>query len=171
MIEIKRVYRETLPAHRLIGKRYTEADREGGGFGAKWGEWFQKGWFEPLEKLGPLEGVENGYLGFMTHSDNEFAYWIGLFFAPGTEAPEGYEALDLPESDIGTCWIYGSEENGEIYGEEPCNMCGRMITENGWVVRTDLPCGSAFAERYQCPRFTQKDEHGKVTLDYFFYIK
>ncbi len=42
--EIIKVYKEHLPSLRLIGKRYTEADRVGS-FGHKWGEWFENGLF------------------------------------------------------------------------------------------------------------------------------
>ena len=54
MAEIIKTLKENLPALRLIGKRYTNADRdEYGGYGAKWSEWGNNNWFEPLEKLGP----------------------------------------------------------------------------------------------------------------------
>jgi len=32
-IEVKKVYKEHFPALRFIGKRYTNDDRSGGGFG------------------------------------------------------------------------------------------------------------------------------------------
>ena len=54
MAEIIKCYKEHLPVLRLIGKRYTDSDRISGSFGAKWGEWFQNGWFAEIEKLGPL---------------------------------------------------------------------------------------------------------------------
>jgi len=36
-----------------------------GGFGHKWGEWFENGWFGILEKIGESQDIENGYLGFL----------------------------------------------------------------------------------------------------------
>lgn len=54
--------------------------------------------------------------------DEEFEYWIGMFFPEGTSVPENYEYADIPWGFIGTCWIYGGEDKGEIYGEEPHNM-------------------------------------------------
>ena len=49
MITILKTQREVLPAAKLIGKRYTDADRDdSGGFGVQWGQWFANHWFEPL---------------------------------------------------------------------------------------------------------------------------
>jgi hypothetical protein len=47
--EIIKTYKEHFPAIRLIGKRYTDADRANGSFGAQWAEWHVNGWFDPLE--------------------------------------------------------------------------------------------------------------------------
>ena len=85
---------EYLPSLRFIGKRYTNADRIGG-FGHKWGEWFAS-----LEKLGELQDIENGYIGFMrcdfSSIENTFEYWIGMFLPENTEAPVGFAFIDLP---------------------------------------------------------------------------
>ena len=52
--QIIKAYKEHFPALRLIGKRYTNADRDaGGGYGDKWHEWHQNGWLAEMEKLGP----------------------------------------------------------------------------------------------------------------------
>lgn len=81
--EIIKVYKEHLPSLRFAGKCYTNAGRVGG-FGHKWEQWFENGWFEQLEKLGESKDVENGYLGFMRcngmDAENTFEYWIGMFF-------------------------------------------------------------------------------------------
>jgi hypothetical protein len=94
MAEIIKVYKEHLPALRFIGKRYTENDRVNGGYGHKWGEWFQNNWFSPLEKSGSAGDIENGYLGFMRCYPN-FEYWIGVFLPPDTNIPEGYDFIDI----------------------------------------------------------------------------
>jgi hypothetical protein len=167
MIEIIKVYKESFPSLRLIGKQYTHSDRGAdGSFGNKWGEWFGKGYFKTLEELGSLPENEGAYVGCMRCAD-KFEYWIGMFFPEGTTVPEGYEYTDIPSGDIGTCWIYGCEDNGEIYGQEPHNMCTSKIIEAGWRFEED----SWFFERYNCPRFTTPDENGKVILDYSIYLK
>jgi hypothetical protein len=165
--EIVKVYREHLPSLRLIGKCYTDSDRVEGGFGAKWGEWFKNGWFEEIEKLDVLPGNGNAYLGVMRCSNNCFEYWIGMFFLAGTPVPDGYDFVDITEGDIATCWIYGKEANGELYGLEPHNMCMDKIANQGWKLQ-DNPW---LFERYNCPRFTTPDEKGNVILDYCVYIK
>ena len=48
MTEIVKVFRERVPAARLIGKRYSMAEE---GAASHWGEWFENGWFLPLEML------------------------------------------------------------------------------------------------------------------------
>lgn len=167
MPEIIKVYRESLPALRLIGKKYTDNDRgPSGGFGHKWGEWFSKGYFNTLEQLGPLPENGDAYLGCMRCA-GEFEYWIGMFFAAGTPVPDGFMYADIPSGDIATCWIYGREDNGELYGSNPHNMCMEKVQEAGWQVVQD----AWFFERYNCPRFTTPDEKGNVILDYCIYVK
>ncbi|HHY83353.1 MAG TPA: GyrI-like domain-containing protein [Clostridiales bacterium] len=167
MAEVIKVYKESLPALRLIGKRYTNNDRDQyGSYGAKWGEWFQNGWFEILESLGSLPENEGAYLGCMRCID-EFEYWIGMFFPENTPVPDDFSYIDIPKGDIAVCWVYGREDNGEIYGEQPHNMCLEKIKESGWEL-ADYPW---FIERYNCPRFTTPDEKGNVILDYCAYLK
>jgi hypothetical protein len=167
MTEIIKVYKESLPSLRLIGKRYTHSDRNAyGSFSNKWGEWFENGYFKPLEELGSLPENEGAYVGCMRCA-GEFEYWIGMFFPKDTPVPEGYMYADIPAGDIGTCWIYGREDNGEIYGEEPHNKCMSKVMEEGWKLADNSWC----FERYNCPRFTTPDESGKVILDYCVYLQ
>jgi predicted transcriptional regulator YdeE len=172
MAEIIKTYKETLPALRLIGKRYGTSDFVNGSFGAKWGEFFEKGWFDELEKLGMAKDIENGYLGFMRCNNNqeEFEYWIGMFFAPGMEAPAGYEYLDLEGGDVGVCWIKGSQDDGSIYGMH--DKCEEALKNNGMGnFMYDEKKYLYHFERYNCPRFTEKDSDGNVILDYGIYLK
>jgi len=181
--EIIKTYKERFPSLRLIGKRYTDDDRVDGSFGAKWGEWHQKGWFGELESAAnPAEG-EYGYLGLMTFrtdhqelspEENGFIYWIGIFFPPETPVPNGFDYLDLPESDVGINWIYGNGENGEIYGAEPHSAAYQKLCDNGWGELGQNAGGEkliVFFENYTCPRFTTPDDQGNVILDYGFYLK
>lgn len=168
--EIIKVYKEHLPSLRFIGKRYTNADRIGG-FGHKWGEWFENGWFETLEKLGEANDIENGYLGLMrcdSGFENSFEYWIGMFLPVETAVPEGFEFIDLKESDVAVCWIKGKEDEG-IYAMH--DACIAKVQENGMGnFREDDNNRACFFERYNCPRFTTPDENGDVILDYGIYL-
>lgn len=169
--EIIKVYKEHLSSLRFIGKCYTNADRIGG-FGHKWGEWFENGWFATLEAIGELKEVENGYLGFMRYNcaggEETFEYWIGMFFPVGTSVPDGFACIDLVESDIAVCWIKGKENEG-IY--EMHDACISKCKENGMdKLRDDEKNRVCFFERYNCPRFTAPDEDGNVILDYGIYL-
>ena len=167
MAEIKRVYRENLPALRLIGKRYTDVDRGPlGGFGLKWDEWFQKRYFLDFLPLTPIEGYENVPVGCMRYHDG-FEYWTGMFFPVGTPVPEGYLYVDIPEGEIGSCWLYGRTSNGELYGEYIHRLCVDQLLEAGW----DPAEASWFFERYVESRFVKPDANGKVILDYCIYLK
>lgn len=169
--EIVKVYKEHLPSLRFIGKCYTNADRVGG-FGHKWGEWFQNGWFDELEILGELKDIENGYLGFMrcngSDFENTFEYWIGMFLPLNTNVPEGFDYIDLSESNIAVCWIKGKEDEG-IYDMH--EACISKFQENGMGnFKSDDKNRAYFFERYNCPRFTAPDEKGNVILDYGIYL-
>lgn len=175
MAEIIKTYKEHFPAVRLIGKCYTNKDRApDGSFGNRWGEWFEKGWFGELEKIGPCEEVDNGYLGLCGCDGNmeKFQYWIGILFPIETPVPEGYDSVVLPEGDVGVNWIYGKESGDNIYGMH--NECEKKLKENGWedkLVSIDGEERIWTFERYNCPRFTTPDEKGNIILDYGVYIK
>ena len=47
MREIIKTYRQSIPALRFIGKKYGDSAH---GYGAMWGEWFEKGWFDIIVK-------------------------------------------------------------------------------------------------------------------------
>lgn len=160
--EIIKVYRETMPDLRLIGKCYGDAQRQNGSFGHKWGEWHQNGWFDELEKLGPIKANDDGYLGVMHVENGMVAYWIGMFFAPGTAVPEGFDSIDISAFDVVTCWVYGSAQSGELYGMDVHNRCVAEAAKLGLVRKEDDWC----FERYNCPRFVSPDDKGNVILDY-----
>ena len=178
MVKITKVYAERLPAVRFIGKRYTNKDRDAyGGYGHLWGQWFSEGRFNKLENLSAPKNIENGYIGLMGCSGimDNFEYWIGAFFEAGVTPPDGYEYVDIPEGIVGVCWINGREDNGEIYGDNAHKMCVNKLRDNGFVrIREDFKgpdkVWNWFFERYNCPRFTEKDEDGEVILDYGIYI-
>lgn len=167
MPQIVNVYKESLPALRFIGKRYTDADRGADrGFGHKWDEWHANGWFAPLEQLESAAEHEHAHIGYMRFT-HELEYWIGMFFPADTPVPEGYAFVDVPAGEVGICWIYGSDETGEIYGPGPHQMCEVKLLEAGWELADQM---QAF-ERYNNTRFLNPDERGNVILDYGIYLK
>lgn len=167
-MNIIKIYKEHMPPLRLIGKRYTDADRApNGSFSNKWGEWFANGWFDEIEKLGALKENDDAYLGVMRCVNNDFEYWIGMFFPQNTPVPEGFSSVDIQAGELATCWLYGREDTGELYGFDAHNQSLEKIQEQGW----QIDYNPWYIERYNCPRFTTPDENGKVILDYCIYLK
>lgn len=154
------------PACRLIGLRYREADRVDGSFSHKWGEWFQKGLFAPLEQIALPAGADGffdgSYIGAMRALERDFEYWIGMFLPPDSPVPAGYRYTDLPEEPCALLWLRGREDGGEIYGMEAMRLCDAELARRGWRQRDS----GWFFERYNCPRFTTPDAEGNVILDY-----
>jgi len=176
-IEVTKVYKEHFPALRFIGKRYTNDDRKDGGFGEQWEEWTASDKYSILKKAIPEEAYDNTPLGLMTMRGDmtNFTYWIGLLYPMGTEVPAAFDYLDLPESDIGVGWVRGKQENGEIFGGPPHEAVIKKLEENGiGKFRNDIGGEGSdtycFFERYNFPRFSEKDADGNVTLDYGNYI-
>ena len=169
---IIKAFEETHPALRFIGKKYTNKDRVNGSYAAKWQEWFKEGYFKPLDLLGETTQVDNGYLGFMKanlkHFDETFEYWIGAFFDPYAVVPKGYEYFDLPESKVGICYIQGKESEGLYQMHDDCvdTLLKHHILKQNNIKSNRLQC----VERYNCPRFTEPNEHNDVILDYGIYI-
>ena len=162
---IAKVEKITVPALRLIGRRYTEADRKDGSFSHKWGDWFAGNLFTPLERLPIPEGdvfFDRSFIGAMRMLDGSFEYWIGMFFPGDTPVPEGYESAEVPEGSCALFWICGNEASGEIYGMSAERLCQAELDRRGWMRRDE---GWHF-ERYNCPRFTTPDGDGNVILDY-----
>jgi len=167
MPEITNVYRQSMDASKFIGKRYTDEDRVDGTFGAMWGEWFGNGWFDQLEQLaqGKMKNIcEDGdaSIGLMREVDGAFEYWIGYFLPTDITAPEGFESIDFPKSELGVCWVYGKED--EVYMQE--GRCGLELENKGYKIQDDW-C----FERYGCPRFTTPDDNGNIILDICFFVE
>lgn len=163
-MEIKNIFKETVPAARLIGRRYTDDDRENGLFAHKWCEFFMNGWFNRLEQAGGIE--EFDYLGMMRVVNGVFEYWIGMLFTPGADVPDGFDFVDFDAFDAAVFWIYGNPESVEIYGHDVHCKCLGLLPENGWTRKEN----GWWIERYNCPRFTEAGERGNVILDYYLAI-
>lgn len=176
-IEVTRVYKEHFPALRLIGKCYTNDDRGEDGFGRQWDEWMSGDKFSVMKQAAGDPPFNEDTLGLMTMKGNmtDFTYWIGMFFPAGTKVPDGYDSLDLPESNIGFGWVCGKIENGEIFGATPHEAVCMKLAEAGFgEFRNDIAGQGSdtycFFECYNSQRFNKKDANGNVTLDYGNYI-
>lgn len=169
MSEIIKLYRQSLPAMKFVGRCYGESDKENGTFGNIWDEWFRNGLFEPLKLKDnieePFEDCD-AYIGLCRCKDDEpFQYWIGVFMPPDTTVPDGYDSLEFDACDIAVCWVYGKEP--DIY----FHCCLDRMKEEGFEWAADKRGVKWCFERYDCPRYTEPDNEGNVILDLCYYIK
>lgn len=178
MAKVIKVYKESFPPLRFIGKRYLDSDRgPDGGFANVWDQWFEHGDFKVLEELrrstpgrGPGGAVtedELSHVAYMGFVDGVFEYWVGMLFPAGTEVPEGYAFVDVHAGDVGICWIHGRDDTGELYGPKAFEMCLAEIEKAGWQMADDGWC----YERYHPSRFRTEDADGNVILDFGIELK
>lgn len=168
-MEVVKVYKESMPQVKLVGKRYTHEDRdEGGTFAKHWQQWFQEGWFDLVKQGKNIPGVSEDCLGAMRMTDQQcgFEYWIGAFLARDAEVPSGFDAVEIPAGDVGVCWLYGNDQSGELYGMKASELSMAALVEKGWTFSEQ----GWFFERYNSPRFTTPDEKGNVILDICAYL-
>ena len=165
MAEIIKVFRENIPTMRFIGKKYDN-------FG-HWGEWWQNGWFDLLEQtMGGTDKIlavwENGggYIGVERRAEGDpFEYYIGMLTPENTPVPEGFVSIDFKDLSLGTCWIYGKEN--EVHD---ASACKQKLAENGIEIWQDKK-GAVWSFEYcVCPRYTTPDEKGNIILDYCYFV-
>lgn len=170
-IQIQNAHRESLPAMRLVGRRYTNFDRGASkGYGEKWREATEPGGLlDQINALPHPEGVEHGCLGFMRcdGTDEGFEYWIGVFCPAGTDVPDGLDFLDVPAGEAGVCWLFGREKDG-IFGQH--GRCEKALKRQGWRLATDPQGYTVFFERY-ARRWEEPDDKNRVILDYGIYLQ
>lgn len=113
---IIKVYKQSIPAARFIGKNY------GSGNHPDWGDAFGSDVFGKIEEvLGDednryiLYEDADAYLGLYYRNSETGGYdgWAGMLTPAGTEVPEGLDYMDFPEQSLGICWIYGKQS--EVY--------------------------------------------------------
>ena len=159
-VRIAEMHTENLPALRLIGKRCLCNPKD---FIAKWDEWFKNGWFDQLEKLGPLPENGDRYLGVTDNSGN---YWIGLLFSPGTPAPDGFEYAEIPAARYAIMQIVGKRDK-ELLSEDGINL---VIEELDKRSLTHSPLWHGWCiERYSRP--FPPDGNGKVLLECLYELQ
>lgn len=153
-VKILEVKKESFPAARFIGKKYTQ--------GPNWGEWWENDWFSVLEKNERLSVNGDAYIGAIHIVDGMPEYWIGMFFPVNTEVPEGFDFVDIDSLDYAVCYLQDKEGSGDFYTMETHNLCLEKLKSLGFKRKEDDWC----FERYNCPRYTMPDNNGNVILDY-----
>lgn len=151
LLEIKK---ESWPAARLIGRKYTGAP--------DWKEWWEKGWFEVLEQNQCLPMNGDAYIGAVHIVDGMPERWIGMFFPADCAVPEGFQSVDIEPLDYAVCYLSDKEGSGGFFTMETHDMCLEALRAEGFVRKENHWC----FERYNCPRYTTPDGEGNVILDY-----
>ena len=151
LLEIKK---ESWPAARLIGRKYTGAP--------DWKEWWEKGWFEVLEQNQCLPMNGDAYIGAVHIVDGMPERWIGMFFPADCAVPEGFQSVDIEPLEYAVCYLSDKEGSGGFFTMETHDMCLEALRAEGFVRTEDHWC----FERYNCPRYTTPDGEGNVILDY-----
>ena len=172
--EIIKVYKESHPALRLIGRRYTNEDRnEHGMFSDKWGELLGGDFFARLREHATPDSVNEGAaIGICGSKSNggagEFEYWIGMLFPEGTPDLEGFDSADIPASEVGVCLVKGTEP--DVYMQS--QRCYGALAAAGFAVPQDMADMGRWweFERYT-ERFDEKDAEGNSVLDICVYLK
>ena len=159
VITIKTLERESFPATRLIGKKYT--------FNPNWAEWWNEGWFSVLEQTECSAVNGNAYIGAVRIVNGRPEYWIGMLFPEKTDVLSGFEYVDIEPLECAVCYLYGKENDSGFYTMDTHNMCLEELKNHGLNRKEDDWC----FERYNCPRFTTPDEFGNVILDYIITIE
>ncbi len=79
--------------------------------------------------------------------------------------PEGFVHIDFKDLSLGTCWIYGKEN--EVHDTSACKQ---KLTENGMKIWQDEHEAVWSFENCLCPRYTTPDDNGNVILDYCYFV-
>lgn len=158
-IQILKVEQESCSTARFIGKRYID--------NVNWEEWWSNNWFDVLQAMPGLPINDNGYIGAVHIVDGTPEYWIGMFFPVDTDAPSGFEYIDIEPLNYAVFYLYGRENSSEFYTMETHAMCLEELNAHNLIRKEDDWC----FERYNCPRFTTPDANGNVILDYAVSIK
>ncbi len=95
-----------------------------------------------------------------------FEYYIGMLCPIDTSVPEGFEVIEFFNLDLGTCWIYGKEN--EVHDTSSCKD---KLLKSGYKIWKDLDGAVWSFENCLCPRYTTPDESGNIILDYCYFIE
>ncbi|HLT00500.1 MAG TPA: GyrI-like domain-containing protein [Acholeplasma sp.] len=129
---------------------------------AFWGKCFEENVFGILEAQ--KDFIYNAdYVGVMcdfTKGDGEFSYIIGMIMKEGATVPDGFRAFVIEEGDVGIGYVKGEEldvsMNAHRLTEEAIKNINRSNHNMEW-----------FMELYNCPRWTDVDQDGHRTMDYY----
>ena len=124
---------------------------------AFWDVCFKDGTFKILEEQADFI-YDSAYVGYM----NLHSYTCGMLMKMGCPEPgRGFTTHVIMPSKVAVGWVKGHDT--DVF------MNAHKLTETSlesWGYKFNPKCRWSM-ELYNCPRFTQKDEDGKIILDYY----
>lgn len=123
---------------------------------AFWDECFRTSMFKVLEAM--KDFVYNpAYVGYM----NMHSYTCGVLMKIGCPIPEGMTVHEITPTKAAVGWIQGHEKDVFMNAHK---LTETALEEWGYKYNPDCKWSMEF---YNCPRFTEKDDQGRVILDYY----
>jgi predicted transcriptional regulator YdeE len=165
--EVTKLYHHEVPSLKFIGKRYGFEDSDDGMFSHLWDEWFDRRWFDVLDKyidldlINDIDDIEAKLGLLITDTGEPFEYWIGRFAHIDSDVPTGFSYLVFQNVRWLVAWVHGFEPDIYWQGE----VILTAFEEKGYTVASNI-----IIERYAHSRFTNPDEHGRVTLDLIYLL-
>ncbi len=124
---------------------------------AFWKECFKEGMFQELESLSDYI-YDPAYVGYM----NMHSYTCGMLMKLGCPIPGGdFTSVEILPTKVALGWIRGKKQDICMNAHA---LTEKALEDWGYMYNPDCKWSMEF---YNRPRFTQKDEEGKVILDYY----
>lgn len=136
MVQINPVSNETLPAVRLVGKRYRDDES----FSLKWKEWNESAWFTILADSESL--YSSSYVGAKHIVNGALEYWIGMICLPNTNVPKAFEYIDIDEVNLAVFHLQGKAYKLTSFATH--NHCLDELNKNGMTRFEDHWCFECF---------------------------
>lgn len=131
-VRIISVTQEQLPTVRLIGKRYNGNES----IYIKWKLWKDNHWFSILENLNSR--YANAYIGAKRIINGGLEYWIGMFFPPDADVPEGFEYIDIDKINLSNFQLQGTAH--KVASFETHNICLAELSKHNMTRFEDHWC-------------------------------
>jgi len=132
---------------------------------ALWDRCFADGTFEVLEGLKEYH-LGGDYVGWIGEWGPEgFVYICGMLMQPEVPVPEGFSLRELPPGKVAVAWIKG--QRAEVLLQAHA-LAEEALLNQGYEYD---PAACWSMEVYNCPRWTNPDEHGELILDYYIPVK
>ncbi len=131
---------------------------------AEWRKQFEAGLFDRLNALpGAYSADTFGVIHSWPGDMSCFEYVIGMLFTElPDELPEGCVAHELEEGRMLCGYVRGRDASYVIAGAHDLVMA--RADKSGYEFDIDRLC---LIEGYNCPRFTQPDDQGRIIFDYY----